>query len=291
MPRNGSGTASVVNSFVPLTIADANAVNENFTDIASMLTGSLPRDGQAGMTGQLQVLPGSSANPGVAFTTDTDTGVRRSGANEFTIVCGGVDIATFSSAGFSLLTGAIAGAGSVIPGEIKMWPGPTAPTGYRICDGTALLIATYPTMAANIYVGNTLNATALWGYRCTNPADATNTRSTAGTYIVVPDLRGEFVRGLDNGRGIDAARALASLQAQAIQTHNHSVNDPGHFHNWGNTAQAQGLAVGTTGSFSQGGTPPGELNTASATTGISIGSTGSAETRPRNVSINYIIKL
>jgi len=42
----------------------------------------------------------------------------------------------------------------------------------------------------------------------------------------MPDLRGEFVRGLDNGRGIDAGRTLASAQTGSIQSHNHSVNPP-----------------------------------------------------------------
>jgi len=42
----------------------------------------------------------------------------------------------------------------------------------------------------------------------------------------MPDLRGEFIRGLDAGRGVDAGRTLASAQAQSMQSHNHSVNPP-----------------------------------------------------------------
>ena len=42
----------------------------------------------------------------------------------------------------------------------------------------------------------------------------------------MPDLRGEFVRGLDNGRGVDAGRILASSQIESLKSHNHSVNPP-----------------------------------------------------------------
>ncbi len=45
---------------------------------------------------------------------------------------------------------------------------------------------------------------------------------TGGT----PDLRGEFIRGLDNGRGIDVGRVLASSQTADYQSHSHSVNPP-----------------------------------------------------------------
>ncbi len=41
-----------------------------------------------------------------------------------------------------------------------------------------------------------------------------------------PDLRGEFVRGLDDGRGIDIGRALGSWQDEEIQSHSHTVDPP-----------------------------------------------------------------
>ncbi len=45
---------------------------------------------------------------------------------------------------------------------------------------------------------------------------------TGGT----PDLRGEFIRGLDNGRGVDVGRVLASSQTADYQSHSHAVNPP-----------------------------------------------------------------
>lgn len=48
----------------------------------------------------------------------------------------------------------------------------------------------------------------------------------------LPDSRGEFIRALDDGRGIDAGRVLGSFQAQAIQSHNHTgTTDQGGNHN------------------------------------------------------------
>lgn len=106
MPRNGSGTASIVNTFTPLTTADANDVNENFTDIATMVTDSLPRDGQAGMTGQLLAISGTDTAPGIAFNADTNTGIRRPAGDTMAVVCGGVDVATFTTSGVALGTDA-----------------------------------------------------------------------------------------------------------------------------------------------------------------------------------------
>ncbi|MCV5084697.1 hypothetical protein OFB78_29265, partial [Escherichia coli] len=39
----------------------------------------------------------------------------------------------------------------------------------------------------------------------------------------LPDLRGEFIRGWDDGRGIDAGRALLSIQAGMLEKHRHIV--------------------------------------------------------------------
>ena len=41
--------------------------------------------------------------------------------------------------------------------------------------------------------------------------------STADGNSGRPDLRGEFIRGLDAGRGVDTGRTLASIQGDAIR--------------------------------------------------------------------------
>jgi hypothetical protein len=90
MPRNGSGTSSVVNTFVIDTVADPDEVNANFTDVADQLTNSLPRDGQAGMNAPLPLQNGSASAPALTFTSDADTGIYRASANKMGVALGGV---------------------------------------------------------------------------------------------------------------------------------------------------------------------------------------------------------
>ena len=66
------------------------------------------------------------------------------------------------------------------------------PDGFLECDGSILSSSTYPALVT------------LLG-------------STYGSYGKLPDLRGEFIRGVDHGRGIDFGRILGSIQADSIQ--------------------------------------------------------------------------
>ena len=87
----------------------------------------------------------------------------------------------------------------------------------------------------------------------------------ANKRLPIFDLRAEFLRGWDDGRGVDSGRTLGSAQAQDIQAHTHTIP-------LGNNATGGGGSPGGAGS----------LNT---------GSTGGTETRPRNVSVLWCIKL
>ncbi|NBW22370.1 MAG: hypothetical protein EBR82_81915, partial [Caulobacteraceae bacterium] len=99
MPRNGSGTYSVPNTFTAGTQISSSAVNSNLSDIGSEITGSLPRDGQAGMTGQLKAASGSVLAPGLSFGSDTDTGLYRKAGDTIGVVAGGTEVATISPSG------------------------------------------------------------------------------------------------------------------------------------------------------------------------------------------------
>jgi phage-related tail fiber protein len=110
-----------------------------------------------------------------------------------------------------------------IPGEIRMFAMQNPPEGWLRANGAAVARSTYPELDANIYCGSTNNATASWGYRCTSTSNPSGTRSTTGAYIVLPDLRGEFVRGWSNGRGVDAGRTLWSYQNGTVGNHDHYI--------------------------------------------------------------------
>jgi phage-related tail fiber protein len=154
----------------------------------------------------------------------------------------------------------------------------TAPAGWLKANGAAVSLTAYPRLLG-IYCGDALNATASWGYRCTNPANPTGTRSTTGGYIVLPDCRGNFSRGLDDGRGVDASRSLWTDQADAFQGHAHNVN--------GTIGSGTGIPPGS----------PGNIGTVTINTTNPISYSGygtvrvATETRPLNnaalVCISY----
>ena len=75
MARNGSGTHSTPNTFSSGTQIASSPINANFTDIASEITNSLPRDGQAGMTGAVGVAAGAGGkvNPVLGIMAGDET--------------------------------------------------------------------------------------------------------------------------------------------------------------------------------------------------------------------------
>lgn len=75
MPYNGSGSFTILNTFVPATTILSSAVNANFTDIATGLSDVLTRDGQAGMTAAFKAISGSLAAPSITFTGDLTSGL------------------------------------------------------------------------------------------------------------------------------------------------------------------------------------------------------------------------
>lgn len=193
-----------------------------------------------------------------------------------------------------------------LAGMIAAFMTTSAPTGWLKANGAAVSLTTYPNLI-NIYCGDGNNASADHGYRCTNPASPTSTRSTTGGYIVLPDARGEFLRGLDDGRGVDTSRSMWLRQTQAIQNHTHTVSDPAHSHTVSDPGHTHPLAggpnapgTGTAAPAAQSGNvgyiggmeaAPTGISIVSNSTGITITSSGGgAETRPRNIAPLFCIK-
>lgn len=106
MPRDGSGNYTLphdASAMAANTLADVSEVNENYADIATALTGSLPRDGSAAMLAPLLAVVGSVSAPGITFSGDTDTGFYRSAANTIAAAVGGAQLFTLSSDGLNLV--------------------------------------------------------------------------------------------------------------------------------------------------------------------------------------------
>ena len=173
---------------------------------------------------------------------------------------------------------------AVPTGSVHMFATTTAPSGYLECDGSAVSRTTYADLFT--VIGTT------WG-----AGDGSSTFN-------LPDLRGEFVRGWDNGRGVDSSRSFASSQSDQNKQHNHgvtdnghnhSINDPGHIHQvqYSNSDNGDGV-IEESGTGLSGQEPTLSATTGitinNATTGISINNDGGSEARPRNIAMMFVIK-
>ncbi|ENF9517812.1 tail fiber protein [Escherichia coli] len=174
------------------------------------------------------------------------------------------------------------GEGSALPVGVPVpWPSATPPTGWLKCNGAAFSAEEYPELA-KAYPTNKL-----------------------------PDLRGEFIRGWDDGRGVDAGRALLSLQDDSFEAHRHeSFFYAGIYRNetpLKNLPSSDEMLTlsSTTNDLSPDGIDAtnslignddynclieGNKNNKRTATGLSTSIVGAAETRPRNISFNYIVR-
>lgn len=101
--RNSSGTMSLAsgNPVVTGTTISSTTYNNTMSDIANELTNSLDRQGRGAMTAALQLASGSVSNPGLTFSSDTDCGLYRGGANDIRIAAGGAEVERWTSSGTS----------------------------------------------------------------------------------------------------------------------------------------------------------------------------------------------
>ena len=165
------------------------------------------------------------------------------------------------------LTNALAGIKLVPAGTISHFAGSTAPDGYLVCDGRTLITTSYPDLFSAI------------GY----------TYGGGGTSFNVPNLLGEFIRGWDAGRGVDAGRNLGSFQNQDLASHTHDVDDL-----FGQIDDQGGAATDRNGNSFQAYNQWGDDNDGDTGAPIFFANrtyaAGGGETRPRNVALLPIIK-
>lgn len=169
----------------------------------------------------------------------------------------------------------------------------TVPAGYLVCDGREVNIADYPLLFAAIGTS--------WG-------------GNGSTTFRLPDLRGQFLRGVDGGAGIDpnagARTALnggntgdevGSYQLDEFATHTHTGttdNDGEHFHQiTGEHSEVAAFNGNDIILDTDNNGPTGNTNTANQTDtdgahthNFTTDATGGDETRPKNAYVHYIIK-
>ena len=201
--------------------------------------------------------PTAAANTGFVYTKDVD------GTTELFYQDSSGNVAQISSKG---------GIGYV--GEVKSFAFSTPPTGWLECDGSAVSRTTYAELFSAI--GTTFGS------------------GDGSTTFNLPDLRGEFLRGWDNGRGVDASRAFGSSQSDQNKSHTHTatIDSAGaHTHTISeNDLNSQG---GSGRAMSNSSTETGTQTTSSNgshTHTITIDNDGGTEARPRNVALLFCIK-
>lgn len=159
--------------------------------------------------------------------------------------------------------GVTAGGHSVTTTQIAtiiIMPVNSVPTGFLECNGAELSRTTYADLFSAI--GTTYGA------------------GNGSTTFNIPDLRGEFIRGFDNGRGVDNGRVLGSFQNHSFEQHDHQVNQKG------DRVVQTSRPIIEDGTTYQAEHSTGYQAYRNYLTSIE----GGNETRPRNVAMMYCIK-
>ncbi len=101
MSRNGSGTYILPtgNPVVTGTVIQSSTFNSTLTDVANEMTNSLPRDGQAPMTATLKIVDGTSTIPGLAFNSESASGLFRPSTGNVALTVSGVEALRANSGG------------------------------------------------------------------------------------------------------------------------------------------------------------------------------------------------
>jgi microcystin-dependent protein len=143
--------------------------------------------------------------------------------------------------------------GSATPsGQIGAFASQACPAGWIFADGS------YLNRGGNAALFAAIGTT--WG-----AGDNTN--------FQLPDLRGQFLRGIDLGAGVDPGRGFGTAQGDTVGPHSHSF----------------GIRVATV-----SGTAAFQFPDATSTTQFPVTGqtpTGTTETRPKNVAVVYCVKL
>ncbi|EDU4470072.1 tail fiber protein [Escherichia coli] len=145
------------------------------------------------------------------------------------------------------------GDGSALPVGVPVpWPSATPPTGWIKCNGAPFSAQEYPELA-KAYPTNKL-----------------------------PDLRGEFIRGWDDGRGIDTGRALLSIQSDEVRKLALKY--------WGPASIGSPSKTFALSESAGGGLYTDGISQASGGITNAFQLPGGSETRPRNIAFNYIVR-
>ncbi len=207
----------------------------------------------------LEVLPKNKTPGQFTRVKVNDRGIVVEGDNPTTLAGMGITD-TYTK---SQIEAMIAQASALPVGATVAFPLDKVAPGFLELDGSVKSIAVYPDLAA--FLGTVFNK---------GDEGAGNFR--------LPETRGEFLRGWDHGRGVDAGRDIGTIQADDFKAHNHPPGNgrPGFQSNeFPNIQTYHGTTSAGAASYS------GE-SLQMATTG----NRGGVETRPRNLAVVWCVK-
>jgi len=104
MPRNSNGTYQLPlgNPVTSGTVISASWANTTIPDLATAISGTLPTDGSAPLTGSLKIADGLVSFPGVAFNAESGTGMYRKGLFMMGLSINGADALVLNNTGASV---------------------------------------------------------------------------------------------------------------------------------------------------------------------------------------------
>jgi microcystin-dependent protein len=155
---------------------------------------------------------------------------------------------------------------SLLPAGTEIfWTGTTPPPGFIEENGALLSRTAYADLWAHAQASGNLVDDTTW----TATSWGAFSTGNGSTTFRVPDVRGEFLRCWDNGRGIDAGRNIGVAQGDLFKSHSHTYSV---------AAGSRSTASSTTGGIKD------------SLSSSSTGSSGGGETRPRNVARMVCVK-
>lgn len=141
------------------------------------------------------------------------------------------------------------GEGSALPVGVPVpWPSATPPTGWLKCNGSTFSLTSFPALAAVFPSGK------------------------------LPDLRGEFIRGWDDGRNIDTGRSILTSQSGSVLGRFVGVSNGGDLYTLVSNVDGEGILNAGWVRLGSGGI-----------VSPAVGQTGGT-VRPRNIAFNYIVR-
>ncbi|KVC61558.1 hypothetical protein [Burkholderia stagnalis] len=232
---------------------------------------------------RIYLAEGSAQAPSLTFINDgaPDTGLYHTSDGVFGVTCNSIPQVSFTPGGTTFQTPVLgptpatgdrskalattewvlAALSTTAVGQIVFEPRTTARAGFLKANGALVNRADYPALWAYAQASGALVSEAEWGngrWGCFSTGDgATNFR--------VPELRGEFLRCWDDGRGVEAGRVIGSQQGFQNAFHSHGASASGvgdhahsawtdtqgwHGHPVGQDAHAHGVGLGADAAFS-----------------------------------------